>query len=51
MDTRGKGEGFVSTPLEEKGARHKDTYFPLSDENASELKDTDVELEGFKQTC
>ena len=34
----------MSTPLEEKGARHKDSYFPLRDENASELKDTDVEL-------
>ena len=47
MATRGDSEGFVSTPLEEKGACHKDLYFPLSNENASELKDTDV---GLKQT-
>ena len=41
-------EGFVSTPLEEKGARHKDSYFPLSDENASKLKDTDAEFKRLK---
>ena len=40
MATRGDNEGFVQTSLEEKGARHKDCYFPLSNKNASELKDT-----------
>ena len=44
MATRGGSEGFVFTPLEENGARHKDSYFPLSDENASEIKDTDAEF-------
>ena len=39
MATRGDSEGFFSTPLEDKGARPKDTYFPLSDENASELNE------------
>ena len=48
MATGGDSEGFVSTPLEEKGARHKDSYFSLSDENASELKDTDTELKRLK---
>ena len=48
MATRGDSEGFVSTPLEEKGARHKDSYFPLSDENASELKNTDAEFKRLK---
>ena len=48
MATRGDGEGFVSTPREEKGARHKDSYFPASDKNASELKDTDAEFERLK---
>ena len=43
MATRGDSEGFGSTPLEDKGARPKDSYFPLSDENASELKETDAE--------
>ena len=43
MATRGDSEGFVSTPLEDNGARHKDSYFPLSDENVSELKERDKE--------
>ena len=38
----------MSTPLEDKGARHKDSYFPASDENASELKDTDAEFKRLK---
>ena len=48
MATRGNSEGFVSTPLEDKGARPKDSYFPLSDENASELKETVAEYKRFK---
>ena len=48
MATRGDSEGFVSTPLEEKGVCHKDLYFPLNDENASELKDTDAEFKRLK---
>ena len=44
MATRGDSESFVSTPLEDKGARPKDSYFPLSDKNASELKRTDAEF-------
>ena len=43
MATRGDSEGFVSTSLEDEGARTKDSYFPLSDENVSELKETDTE--------
>ena len=39
MATRGDSEDFVSTPLEDKGARPKNNVFPISDENASELKD------------
>ena len=50
MATRGDSKGFVSTPLEEKGARQKDSYFLARDENASELKDTDAELKYTKQT-
>ena len=48
MATRDDSEGFVSTPLEEKGACRKDSYFPLSDENAAELKDTDAEFKRLK---
>ena len=44
MATRGDSEGFVSTPLNEKKNRPKDSYFPLSDENVSELKETDTEF-------
>ena len=47
MAIRGDNEGFASTPLEEKGAHHEDSYFPLSDENASEFKDTDAEFNLF----
>ena len=38
----------MSTPFVEKGARHKDPYFPLSDGNASELKDRDAEFKRLK---
>ena len=34
----------MSTSLEDKGAGPKDSCFPLSDENASELKETDAEF-------
>ena len=44
MATRGDSKGFVSTPLEEKGARQKNSYYPMSDENVSEFKDTDAEF-------
>ena len=49
MATRSDSKGFVSTPLEEKGARPKDTYFPLSGENASKLKDTDAEFKRLEE--
>ena len=48
MAIRGHSEGFLSTPLEDKGARPKDSYFSLSDENASELKETDAEFKRLK---
>ena len=37
MAARGDSEGFVSSPLDGQGARHKDSYYSMSDENASEL--------------
>ena len=37
-------EGFVSSPLDGQGASHKDSYYPMSDENAAELRDTDAEF-------
>ena len=48
MATRGDSKDFVSTPLEDKGARPKDSFFPISDENASELKETDAEFKRLK---
>ena len=48
MATRGDSEGFVSTPLEETGVRHKNSYFTMSDENASEFKDTDAKFKRLK---
>ena len=44
MATRDDSESFVSTPLEEKGARHKDSYLPLSNENASETINKSSEI-------
>ena len=34
----------MSSPLDGQGARHKDPYYPMSDENAAELRDTDAEF-------
>ena len=41
-------EGFVSSPLDGQGASHKDSYYPMSDENAAELRDTDAEFRRLK---
>ena len=48
MAAKGDSEGFVSSPLDRQGARHKDSYYPMSDENAAELKDTDAEFRRLK---
>ena len=48
MAARGDSEGFVSSPLDRQGARHKDSYYPMSDENAAELRDTDAEFRRLK---
>ena len=48
MTAKGDSEGFVSSPLDGKGARHKDSYFPMSDENTAELRDTDAEFKRLK---
>ena len=48
MDAKGDSEGFVSSPLDGQGARHKDSYFLMSDENTAELKDTDAEFTRLK---
>ena len=31
-------------PHDRQGARHKDSYYPMIDENAAELRDTDAEF-------
>ena len=38
MAERGDSEGFVSSPLHGQGARHKDSYYPMSDENAAKIR-------------
>ena len=48
MAAKGDSEGFVSSPLDGQGARHKDSYYPMSDENAAELRDTDAEFRRLK---
>ena len=47
MAAKGESEGFVS-PLDWQGARHKDSYYPMSDENTAELRDMDAEFETVK---
>ena len=37
MAAKSDSEGFVSSPLDGQGARHKDSYYPMSDENAAEV--------------
>ena len=37
MATKGDIEGFVSSPLDGHGARHKDSYFPVRDEEDSQI--------------
>ena len=44
MATKGDTEGFVPSPLDGQGARHKDSYYPMSEENAVELRNTDAEI-------
>ena len=36
-------EGFGLTPRQHNGARQKDSYYSLSDDNTSVLKETEVE--------
>ena len=48
MATRSDSEGIVATPLEDKGARPKDSSFRLSDESASALRETEKEYRKVK---
>ena len=48
MAAKGDSEGFVSSPLDRQGARHKDSYYPMSDEDTAELRDTDAEFRRLK---
>ena len=48
MATRSDSDGFVATPLEDKAARPKDSYFPLSDESASAFSETEKEYRKVK---
>ena len=44
MAAKGDSEGFVSSSLDRQGARHKDLYYPMSDENAAELRDANAKF-------
>ena len=48
MAARGDSKDFMSSPLDGQGARHKDSYYAISDENAAELRDTDAEFRRLK---
>ena len=38
----------MSSPLDGQGARHKDSYYPMSDENTAKLRNTDAEFRWLK---
>ena len=38
MAAKGGSEGLVSSPLDGQGARHKDLYYPMSDEMQQNLE-------------
>ena len=48
VSERGDSEGFGLTPPQHNGARQKDSYYPLSDDNASVLKETEAEHKKVK---
>ena len=48
MAERGDSEGFGLTPPQHNGARQKDSYYPLSDDNMSVLKETGAEYKRVK---
>ena len=48
MADRGNCEGFGLTPPEHNGARKKDSYYPLSDDNTSVPKETEAEYKKVK---
>ena len=48
MADRGNSEGFILTPPDHQGTRPKDSYFPLSDANTFELKNTEAEYKRVK---
>ena len=50
MATRGDSEGFVSTPLEAKGARQKDCIILWATRMCLSLKIQTQSLKGLKQT-
>ena len=48
MAERVDSEGFDLTPPEHNGARQKNSYYPLSDDNTSVLKETEAEYRKVK---
>ena len=48
MAAKGDSEGFMSSPLDRQGAPHKDSYYPMSDENTAKQRDTDAEFRQLK---
>ena len=48
MADTGSSEGFVLTPPDHQSACPKDSYFPLSDNNTSELKNPEAEYNRVK---
>ena len=48
MADKGSSEGFVLPPPDHQDARPKDSYFRLSDDNTSELKNPEAEYNRVK---
>ena len=48
MAEGGESEGFALSTLDHNGARHKDSYFPLSDPSKSALRENEAEFKRVK---
>ena len=48
MAEGGESEGFASSTLDHNGARHKASYFPVSDASESALRENEGEFKRVK---
>ena len=48
MAERGESEGFALSPIDQYGARPKDSYFPISDASKSVLRENEAKYKRVK---